>query len=156
MPIWQRKLITTPYGRPVAGLLAGLALLLSGCAAFADLTEPEPIDLQLEQLVQQGSQRDPRDGVATYYASRFIGRRTTSGERYQPDKLTAAHATLPLGSVVRVINPKTNQDVVVRVNDRCHPRHAPKNLIDLSRKAAQKIGLWGKGLIKVHIIPLAE
>jgi len=44
----------------------------------------------------------------------------------------------------------------VRINDRCHPSHAPKNLIDLSRKAAQQIGLWGKGLIKVRIIPLME
>lgn len=156
MPICERKLTTALHGRPIAGLLAGLAMLLSGCAAFADLTEPDSIDQQLEQLVQQGSQRDPRDGVATYYAARFIGRRTSSGERYHPDKLTAAHATLPLGTVVRVENPKTGQDVVVRINDRCHPRHAPKNLIDLSRKAAQQIGLWGKGLIKVRIIPLTE
>lgn len=114
------------------------------------------IDGQLEQLVQQASPRDPQDGVATYYASRFIGRRTMSGERYHPDKLTAAHATLPLGAVVRVHNPKTSQDVVVRINDRCHPRHASKNLIDLSRLAAKKIGLWGKGMIKVQIVPLAE
>lgn len=139
-----------------AGLLAGLALLLNGYAAFADLTEPDAIDQQLEQLVRQGSPRDPRDGVATYYASYFIGRRTTSGERYHPDKLTAAHATLPLGTVVRVHNPKTGQDVVVRINDRCHPRHAAKNLIDLSRLAAKRIGLWGKGMIKVQIVPLAD
>ncbi|MFA6822562.1 MAG: septal ring lytic transglycosylase RlpA family protein [Geobacter sp.] len=137
-------------------LLAVLTLLLPGGYSFAALPEAGSIDEQLEQLVRQGSPRDPRDGVATYYAARFIGRRTSSGERYQPDKLTAAHATLPLGTVVRVLNPRTGQDVVVRINDRCHPRHAPKNLIDLSRKAAQQIGLWGKGLIKVRIIPLTE
>ncbi|MDY0384244.1 septal ring lytic transglycosylase RlpA family protein [Trichlorobacter sp.] len=137
-------------------LLAVLTLLLPGGYSFAALPESDSIDEQLEQLVRQGSPRDPRDGVATYYAARFIGRRTSSGERYQPDKLTAAHATLPLGTVVRVLNPRTGQDVVVRINDRCHPRHAPKNLIDLSRKAAQQIGLWGKGLIKVRIIPLTE
>ncbi|MCB5246451.1 MAG: septal ring lytic transglycosylase RlpA family protein [Candidatus Cloacimonetes bacterium] len=129
---------------------------MPGGYSFAALPEAGSIDEQLEQLVRQGSPRDPRDGVATYYAARFIGRRTSSGERYQPDKLTAAHATLPLGTVVRVLNPRTGQDVVVRINDRCHPRHAPKNLIDLSRKAAQQIGLWGKGLIKVRIIPLTE
>lgn len=137
-------------------LLAVLTLLLPGGYSFAALPEAGSIDEQLEQLVRQGSPRDPRDGVATYYAARFIGRRTSSGERYHPDKLTAAHATLPLGTVVRVLNPRTGQDVVVRINDRCHPRHAPKNLIDLSRKAAQQIGLWGKGLIKVRIIPLTE
>jgi rare lipoprotein A len=137
-------------------LLAVLTLLLTGGYSFAAPPESDSIDEQLEQLVRQGSPRDPRDGVATYYAARFIGRRTSSGERYHPDKLTAAHATLPLGTVVRVLNPRTGQDVVVRINDRCHPRHAPKNLIDLSRKAAQQIGLWGKGLIKVRIIPLTE
>jgi len=139
-----------------ACLLIVLTLLLVDVPVAAALVEPDSIDEQLEQLVRQGSPRDPRDGVATYYASYFIGRRTTSGERYHPDKLTAAHATLPLGTVVRVENPRTGQDVVVRINDRCHPRHAPKNLIDLSRKAAQQIGLWGKGLIKVRIIPLTE
>lgn len=137
-------------------LLAVLTLLLPGGYSFAALPESDSINEQLEQLVRQGSPRDPRDGVATYYAARFIGRRTSSGERYHPDKLTAAHATLPLGTVVRVLNPRTGQDVVVRINDRCHPRHAQKNLIDLSRKAAQQIGLWGKGLIKVRIIPLTE
>lgn len=132
-----------------------LVLLLIGSPANAAVPATS-IDDQLEALVQQSSPRDPRDGVATYYAARFIGRRTSSGERYQPDKLTAAHATLPLGTVVRVLNPRTGQDVVVRINDRCHPRHAPRNLIDLSRRAAQQIGLWGKGMIKVSIIPLAE
>ena len=137
-------------------LLTALTLLLPGGYSFAAPPESDLIDEQLEQLVRQGSPRDPRDGVATYYAARFIGRRTSSGERYHPDKLTAAHATLPLGTVVRVLNPRTGQDVVVRINARCPPRHAPKNLIDLSRKAAQQIGLWGKGLIKVRIIPLTE
>jgi len=142
--------------RHLVGLLAGMALLLNNANAAASLPPAEPIDELLEQLLQQGSQRDPLDGVATYYASRFVGRRTTSGERYHPDKLTAAHATLPLGSVVRVHNPKTDQDVVVRINDRCHNRHASKNLIDLSRLAAKQIGLWGKGMIKVRVIPLME
>lgn len=156
MPICTRKPGTVPQPRRTAGLLAGLVLLLSGCVACAALPEPEAVDQQLEQLVQQGSRQNPQDGVATYYAARFNGRRTTSGERYHPDKLTAAHATLPLGSMVRVHNPRTNQDVVVRINDRCHPRHAPKNLIDLSRKAAQQIGLWGKGVVRVRITPLLE
>lgn len=136
-------------------LISLLLVLVIGSPATA-LEQPASIDEQLEALVHQSSRRDPRDGVATYYASYFIGRRTMSGERYHPDKLTAAHATLPLGTVVRVLNPKTGQDVVVRINDRCHPRHAPKNLIDLSRRAAKQIGLWGKGLIKVQIIPMAE
>lgn len=105
----------------------------------------------LETLAREGGLKDPREGVATYYAARFIGRRTTSGERYDPDRLTAAHATLPLKTVVHVVNRSTGQGVQVVINDRCRKRRF--QLIDLSRAAAMKIGLWGKGAMKVLIIP---
>lgn len=105
----------------------------------------------LETLVREGGLRDPREGIATYYAARFIGRRTSSGERYDPDRLTAAHATLPLKTIVQVVNRTTGQSVQVVINDRCRKRRF--QLIDLSRAAAMKIGLWGKGAMKVLIIP---
>lgn len=109
---------------------------------------------QLEELVTKSSPREPREGFASYYASRFNGRRTTSGHRYHPEKMTAAHHSLPLGTVVRVVNPATKQEVHVTINDRCARKPFP--FIDLSRAAAKKIGLWGKGKIKVVIIPLLE
>jgi len=105
----------------------------------------------LEALLRDGVLKDPREGLATYYASRFIGQRTTSGERYDPDRLTAAHATLPLKTIVQVVNRATGQSVHVVINDRCRMRSF--QLIDLSRAAAVKIGLWGKGAMKVLIIP---
>lgn len=108
----------------------------------------------LEQLVEKSSTFEQVDGFASYYARRFEGRRTTSGQRYHPEKMTAAHESLPLGTVVRVVNPRTGQEVSVTVNDRCAPK--PFHFIDLSRAAAKKIGLWGKGKIKVVIIPLLE
>ncbi len=151
----MRSMRLSNHRHDAARLLASLLLLCIGSSAYATLSPPDP-DRLLEELVSSESGRDPRAGVASYYASRFIGLRTTSGERYDPDKLTAAHATLPLGTVVRVHNDSTDQNVIVRINDRCHPRHASKNLIDLSRLAAKQIGLWGKGMIKVHIIPLKE
>lgn len=151
----MRDLRSSNYRHYATSLLASLLVLITGSAAYATLPPPGP-DRLLEELVATESGRDPRAGVASYYASRFTGLRTTSGERYDPDQLTAAHATLPLGTVVRVHNDSNDQDVIVRINDRCHPRHAAKNLIDLSRLAAKQIGLWGKGLIKVHIIPLKE
>jgi rare lipoprotein A len=118
-----------------------------------DLTDAQ----LLEVLAQDGDiPKDPRIGVATYYASRFIGRRTTSGQRYHPDKMTAAHALLPLGTMVTVENIKNGQKVSVVINDRCHPRHAVQNLIDLSRAAARQIGLWGKSAIKVRIVPFEK
>ncbi len=133
-------------------------LLLPGLANAADVERDDLTDAQLlEVLAQDGDiPKDPQIGVATYYASRFIGRRTTSGQRYHPDKLTAAHALLPLGSMVTVENYKSGQKVSVVINDRCHPRHAVRNLIDLSRAAAQQIGLWGKGAIKVRIVPFEK
>lgn len=119
------------------------------------LTELEtPVTTNLEELVQKGSVLKPVEGFASYYARRFEGRRTTSGRRYHPEKLTGAHYSLPLGTVVRVVNPVTSQEVHVTINDRCAKKNFP--FIDLSRAAAKKIGLWGKGKIKVVIIPLLE
>ncbi|BCS52151.1 hypothetical protein GSbR_32060 [Geobacter sp. SVR] len=68
--------------------------------------------------------------------------------------MTAAHASLPLGTVVRVVNPATSQAVQVTVNDRCAKKSFP--FIDLSQAAAKKIGLYGKGKMRVVIIPLPE
>ena len=112
------------------------------------------VTTSLEQLVQKSSTFESVEGFASYYARRFEGRRTSSGHRYNPDKLTAAHQSLPLGTVVRVLNPVTSQEVQVTINDRCAPKQF--HFIDLSRAAAKKIGLWGKGKIKVVIIPLLE
>jgi rare lipoprotein A len=119
------------------------------------LTELEsPSSSTLEELVTKGSELKSKEGFASYYAKRFEGRKTASGHRYHPDKLTGAHQSLPLGTVVRVVNPATSQEVHVTINDRCAPKRFP--FIDLSRAAAKKIGLWGKGKIRVVIIPLLE
>jgi rare lipoprotein A len=124
-------------------------------AADTHLSElVSPTVSSLEELVQKGSGLLAREGFASYYARRFEGRKTTSGHRYHPEKLTGAHHSLPLGTVVRVINPVTSQEVHVTINDRCARKPFP--FIDLSRAAAKKIGLWGKGRIKVVIIPLLE
>ena len=94
------------------------------------------------------------EGLAAYYASRYNKRRTNSGERYDPKKLTAAHAHLPLGSRVKVVNLINQREVVVTVNDRCRKRTTP--FIDLSREAARQLGFLGKGTARVRIIPLDE
>lgn len=144
---------------------------LAGKADASPLADKEPVERdevllkeisssphsqleELEKLVAKSSHKNPQHGFATYYAARFIGRKTASGPRYDPEKMTAAHQTLPFGTVVRVLNPANNLDVHVTINDRCAPK--PYQLIDLSRAAAKKIGLWGKGRIKVVIIPLIE
>lgn len=94
------------------------------------------------------------EGIASYYARRYNNRRTNSGERYNPEKLTAAHPTLPHGTRVKVINLTNDREVIVTVNDRCRPRSKP--FIDLSRAAAKQLGFLGKGITRVIIIPLDE
>ena len=91
--------------------------------------------------------------VATYYAKRFEGRRTASGERYDPELMTAATRDFPLQSWLKVINPTNGREVIVRVNDRTGKRKTP--LIDLSRAAAKELGFLEKGRIRVHVIPIS-
>ncbi|MEJ2883006.1 septal ring lytic transglycosylase RlpA family protein [Pedobacter sp. GR22-6] len=86
---------------------------------------------------------------ATYYARRFEGRKTTSGVRYRRAKMTAAHLSLPFGTIVTVTNPENGRSVEVEVNDR--GPHSKKYKIDLSEAAAKEIGIYGKGVAKVEI-----
>jgi peptidoglycan lytic transglycosylase len=117
-----------------------------------ELSAPAPD--KLKKLVLKSRNFESVEGFASYYARRYEGRRTTSGQRYNPEKLTAAHESLPFGTVVRVVNPASKQEVHVTINDRCAPKSF--HFIDLSRAAAKKIGLWGKGKIRVVISPLLE
>ena len=82
-------------------------------------------------------------GVASYYGKRFAGRRTASGERFNPAQLTAAHKTLPFGTMVLVTNPHNGKSVTVRINDRGPYSHGRS--IDLSSAAAQQIGIVARG-----------
>ena len=88
-------------------------------------------------------------GVASYYAVKFHGRKTASGEIFHKDSLTAAHKTLPFGTRVRVTNLKNNKSVIVKVNDR--GMQGKKRIIDLSPAAAKELNMIGSGLIKVKV-----
>ena len=80
-------------------------------------------------------------GLASWYGPGFHGRRTASGETFNTNALTAAHRTLPFGTQVRVVNQQNGRSVMVRINDRGPFSHG--RVIDLSRAAAQLIGLSG-------------
>ncbi|TAF45016.1 MAG: septal ring lytic transglycosylase RlpA family protein [Sphingobacteriales bacterium] len=86
---------------------------------------------------------------ASYYANKFEGKRTTSGQRYRHAKATAAHKTLPLGTQVMVTNPANGKFIRVVINDR-GPFGRGLSL-DLSKSAAKAIGLFGKGIGRVQI-----
>ena len=97
--------------------------------------------------------RSTHTEVASWYGPGFAGRPTSTGETYNPEGLTAASRTLPLGSHVRVTNPDTGRSVVVRINDRGPFVHGRS--LDLSHGAAQQIGLTGKGVGRVQVTPTA-
>lgn len=89
-------------------------------------------------------------GSASYYADRFAGRLTANGERYDPSAYTAAHRTLPFGSIVRVVHVKTGDWVLVRINDR--GPYGPKGrIIDLSRQAATRLSMLREGVVKIRL-----
>lgn len=85
----------------------------------------------------------------TYYAKKFEGRKTTSGERYRAAKLTAAHRKLPFGTIVKVRNLRNDKVVVVRINDR--GPFSKKFELDLSQSAAKALGIYRLGYAKVEI-----
>jgi hypothetical protein len=86
---------------------------------------------------------------ASYYGDDFAGRPTASGEIFDPSLLTAAHKTLPLGSLVQVTEASSGKSVIVRINDR-GPYHGDR-AIDLSEAAAERIGMVASGTAKVAI-----
>jgi rare lipoprotein A len=89
------------------------------------------------------------EGIASWYGAEFQGRPTSSGEIFNPANLTAAHKSLPFGTMVRVSNPTNGQAVVVRINDR-GPFVAGR-IIDLSQAAAQKLGIGSAGTLMVRL-----
>jgi peptidoglycan lytic transglycosylase len=90
-------------------------------------------------------------GVASWYGNRFHGRETASGERFSMMQLTAAHRYLPLGTKVIVTNLATNEAVEVKINDRGPFAEVRRRIIDLSRAAADSIGLLSRGVGQVQV-----
>jgi len=93
-------------------------------------------------------------GIASYYAEKFNGRKTANGETYDGGKYTAACNVLPLGTWIRVTNTRNKKSVIVKVNDRLHPRM--KRIVDLSKAAAVKLGYIGRGLTQVKVEVLGK
>jgi rare lipoprotein A len=93
-------------------------------------------------------------GYASWYGGKFHGRYTASGEIYDMNKLTAAHKTLPFGTMVKVINTENGKSIVVKINDR--GPFVEGRIIDLSRAAAEKIGMLKTGIAKVIVEIVSE
>jgi len=117
--------------------MLGAVLLLSACGG--DVLRPEGGVVSTEQ------------GEATWYGEKHQGRRTASGETFDLAQLTAAHRTLPFGTRVRVVHLRSGRSVIVRIND----RKGAGGLIDLSKAAAERIGLVreGRAQVRVEVLP---
>jgi rare lipoprotein A len=94
------------------------------------------------------------EGKASFYADQFHGRKTANGETFNMDKLTAAHPSLPFGTLVRVTNLRNGKDVIVRINDR--GPFVKGRIIDLSIGAAKEIGLIKSGTTRVKLEALSS
>jgi len=90
-----------------------------------------------------------QSGKASFYAKRFTGRLTASGERLHHDSLTCAHRTYPFGTMLKVTNPANNKHVIVRVTDR--GPYVKGRIIDLSIRAAQELGIIAQGIAPVIV-----
>ncbi|MDR5740823.1 MULTISPECIES: septal ring lytic transglycosylase RlpA family protein [unclassified Caballeronia] len=159
--------------RVVSLASVGALVVVSGCAAHRPVSaaaapEPsqdEPRDVRETPAAEASSVDAPaaiapdnavsqplQVGEASFYSSKFQGRRTASGERYDMNALTAAHRTLPLGSYVRVSNVSRTRSVVVRINDR--GPFVKGRMIDLSFAAASLLGLRNAGHARVLLEPV--
>ncbi len=96
-----------------------------------------------------GSLGQTQTGKASFYADKFEGHPTASGEKYKHNKLTAAHKTLPFGTVVRVTNLANGSTVEVKINDR--GPYIEGRVIDLSKSAAEKLGFINLGVTDVKL-----
>ena len=114
----------------------------------SDATEkPKPSKARAKAKAK-GDGSTQRHGLASYYSKHLAGHKTSSGEPYDPKAMTAAHRSLPMGTRLKVVNPKNDKSVVVTVNDR---GPVPKNrMIDLSHAAAKELGMTKSGVTKVE------
>jgi rare lipoprotein A len=106
-------------------------------------------------LMSGQGQADPwyvEHGEASWYGKQFQGRKTADGDHFSPQEMTAAHRTLPLGTKVIVENPETGKQVEVKINDRGPYAQPKRRIIDLSRAAADSIGIVQDGTKRVRVV----
>lgn len=127
-------------------MLSAVVILLSSCSSAVRFSS--------EMHPTYGNYNDAEVatvmyGKASYYADKFEGRSTSSGEKFSNSGLTAAHKSLPFGTLVRVTNLANNRQVVVKINDR--GPYVAGRVIDLSKKAAEAIDMISQGIVEVKL-----
>ena len=152
-------------------IVAGMGLLLAGCGTTPPPAQPAPPAMtvppnagvykvgkpyQIDGTWYYPQEQPDYDetGIASWYGPTFYGKYTANGEVYDGNALTAAHRTLPRPVNVRVTNLETGKSIIVRVNDR--GPYARGRIIDLSRRAAELLGVVQNGTARVRVTYLAR
>ena len=130
---------------------AGACSPTSSASAATGPTPPGP-----QAAPAPAGAEESRTSTATFIADRLHGRKTASGELYDRHKLVAAHPTYPLGTVVRVTNQANGRTVDVKVVDRTARRNRNRQVIDVSRAAAERLGFIEQGTTKVTLEVIAR
>ncbi|MCA0208585.1 MAG: septal ring lytic transglycosylase RlpA family protein [Proteobacteria bacterium] len=135
--------------RAFSAMMIPLLLTVSAAAQ-----EVEAIDQADQSVADIDEETEIGGGMASYYGNELAGNRTASGERFDPGQLTAAHRSLPFGSMVRVTNTSNGDSVIVRINDRGPFAHG--RVIDVSQAAAREIGMHRSGTARVKLALLND
>ncbi len=122
--------------RNKAAIVIVLSLMLFGCIKRI----PESPEFEKKYVEK---------GIASWYGDEFEGRPTASGEIFDPDGMTAAHKTLPFGTIVKVTNLDNGKEAELKINDR--GPFVKGRIIDCSKRGAKELGFFGKGTAKVKI-----
>jgi rare lipoprotein A len=136
----------------VVGTYSGHSMFQASVTPLAPAPAPPspPKFAVMHRLLSKDLARmNPLRGLASWYGDVWNGRTTASGETFDETKLTAAHKTLPLGTLVRVTDLRSRRTVVVKINDR--GTLTPQRVIDLSSAAARELGILEEGLARVKL-----
>jgi rare lipoprotein A len=136
-------------GRARRTFVVTLAALVAVAATFGACGGRQRTADPTSSLSPPRERRQTQEGMASWYGGRFNGRKTASGERFDENKLTAAHLKFPFGTRLRVTNLKNGRTVEVRVNDR--GPWGGHGIIDLSKAAARALGMLSAGRAPVRL-----
>jgi len=147
-----------------APVLLAICLVMAGCSHHHVQAPPPPVAPEIEQPVppppteenpsRHGRVLSSEVGIASWYGAPYHNARGANGQIYNQNAMTAAHRTLPLGTVVRVTNLSTRQSAIVTITDR--GPFIPGRILDLSRAAALKTGVWRTGTARVRVDVLSS
>lgn len=143
---------SAPAPRQAATQAAGTTAATAAPASPQPAAKAQPTSTTLQptpNAATAADQPERLEGLASWIADDFHGLRTASGELYDKEALTGAHRTLPMNTRVEVTNLENGRSIVVRINDRGPFKQ--ERIIDVSRRAAEQLGMIGPGVIKVRL-----